>query len=232
MLADGELEPLQQAQLKGHLANCDHCAAILNEVSALQDMLASSFRDCKPVDLSAAIMVQVMPDRRRGFQWLWAAAVIVILLSFQLIGKHQTNPERSVPIAVKPMMVAKPERTAQIPGKRTARIPVRRIARHHKRFVAAKAHAPAKTAHIRKIESNYSLLKSPEVVESVKVTVEYQDTMATTDVRGNYLAGPGTIMRPDEFGRAPKVKEIALESSTGIERTFYRVITEQDNDSM
>ena len=81
---DNALSPLEEERLAQHLAECPDCAALLRDLTRLDDLLAAELTEVEPPAGFAASVMSALPaaepKRRRPFYLLWGSVAAAILL--------------------------------------------------------------------------------------------------------------------------------------------------------
>lgn len=78
---DGELSPMPAADLRAHLAGCDHCRRRLATLERLDAQLRDLERLAPPRDFAARVRGQVaaLPPLGRAARWQWPLAAALAL---------------------------------------------------------------------------------------------------------------------------------------------------------
>lgn len=82
---DGELNPVETAQLHGHLSSCGRCVAELEEVQKVRAAIRSLPLIELPVDLAYSGEPNVVPIRRHRYLVAGAAAVVAVVVAIAAI---------------------------------------------------------------------------------------------------------------------------------------------------
>ena len=85
MHIDNALSPAEEERLEQHLAECPDCAALLRDLTRLDDLLAAELTEVEPPAGFAASVMAALPEaevkpRRRPFYLLWGSVAAAVLL--------------------------------------------------------------------------------------------------------------------------------------------------------
>lgn len=95
---DGELAPAEMAEVRAHLADCDHCRAELEELRACKDLLARLRPIEPPPDLETSLLDGLSSSTRTSwFAWprpamaLAAVALAGVLVAVPVVRVHRAH---------------------------------------------------------------------------------------------------------------------------------------------